>query len=308
MTKRTQLICAALFGVSFILILIILAIEFPHPTEFQYLVFRLVLALAAAGIAAMLPGSLDFHWNSFIRAGGAMAVFAAVYFMNPARIAVQAESPTKVNENANSVRRTEALNRELDAIQSVNASIVEIAQAGRSLFRAGGQAIQEMDRNHRPGFTYGCPPQLLQSAGELYKARDKTWKLIDANRHVIDPKLAYEYVRYINFVAWDHDFLSDESYWNRGAEETLIGREVEIGKSYNVSPAKLIVYSKCFELGQHVVDHPEAECVRYKFDAAKAFFTQCTEVGEKAFEYQDRILDIAQKAVCAKLGTCGEQN
>jgi hypothetical protein len=44
------------FGVIFVIALLLLAIFFPEPTPFQYQVFRIVLALAAAGVAALIPG------------------------------------------------------------------------------------------------------------------------------------------------------------------------------------------------------------------------------------------------------------
>ncbi|HEX3152656.1 MAG TPA: hypothetical protein VHR66_31580 [Gemmataceae bacterium] len=84
-----QIIIAASFGVAFVIGSIVLAIFFPRPTGFQQQVFRIVLSLAAAGVAAMFPGfiDLDLHASkvALIRAGGALAVFVIVYFFNPAR-------------------------------------------------------------------------------------------------------------------------------------------------------------------------------------------------------------------------------
>jgi hypothetical protein len=58
--------------------------EAPYPSPFQLLVFRVVLALAAAGIAAFLPGTLRIQISKWIRAAGALAVFVLVYLVNPA--------------------------------------------------------------------------------------------------------------------------------------------------------------------------------------------------------------------------------
>jgi hypothetical protein len=74
------------FGVVFVVVLLIIAIFYPNPTEFQYTVFRIVLALAAAGVAAMFSGFLEVTVNKWIRAGGALAVFAIVYFYAPAAL------------------------------------------------------------------------------------------------------------------------------------------------------------------------------------------------------------------------------
>ena len=78
-----------MFGIAFVITLLVLAVKFPKPTPFQYVVFRIVLALAAAGIAAFIPGFLDVKLSTFLRAGGAFAVFAIVYFFSPAKLVVK---------------------------------------------------------------------------------------------------------------------------------------------------------------------------------------------------------------------------
>jgi hypothetical protein len=85
-TKHVQKIVAFGFGVVFVISLLVLAVFFPAPTSFQYLVFRTVLSLAAAGIASMIPGFLEINISAWLRAGGALAVFAVVYFNNPAQL------------------------------------------------------------------------------------------------------------------------------------------------------------------------------------------------------------------------------
>jgi hypothetical protein len=85
-----QMIVAFVFGVAFVVTLLIIAIRFPNPTPFQYKVFQTVLALAAAGVAAMVPGFIDINLKLseeiLIRAGGALAVFVIVFFLKPARL------------------------------------------------------------------------------------------------------------------------------------------------------------------------------------------------------------------------------
>jgi hypothetical protein len=88
MSKAVQIFIAFFFGVVFVGTLMVVAFVFPHPSPFQYLVFRIVLALAAAGIAAMIPGFLEVKFGKWLRATGAIAVFAIVYFLNPAALAV----------------------------------------------------------------------------------------------------------------------------------------------------------------------------------------------------------------------------
>jgi hypothetical protein len=75
------------FGVLFTAALVILAIFFPIPTQFQYLVFRIVLALACAGVAALIPGMINVD-IPYVRAGGALAVFVFVFRFSPAALVV----------------------------------------------------------------------------------------------------------------------------------------------------------------------------------------------------------------------------
>jgi hypothetical protein len=72
------------FGIVFVVVLLILAIKFPNPTPFQYTVFRIILALASGGVAAMIPGFLTVQVSTKLRTGGALAVFVIVYFYSPA--------------------------------------------------------------------------------------------------------------------------------------------------------------------------------------------------------------------------------
>ena len=76
-----------IFGVGFLSIMLIIALIKPDPSNFQYNVFRTVLALAGAGIGAVVPGILSVNVGKAIRAGGAIAVFIVVYFWNPAQLA-----------------------------------------------------------------------------------------------------------------------------------------------------------------------------------------------------------------------------
>ncbi len=80
-------------GIIFVIIMMVLAILFPEPTSFQYTVFRVVLALASAGVAAILPGFIEVKLQKWLRAGGAIAVFVVVYFFSPA--ALVSQQPTK---------------------------------------------------------------------------------------------------------------------------------------------------------------------------------------------------------------------
>jgi hypothetical protein len=86
MTKNTEKVLAFVFGVVFVSVLLIVALLVPEPKPFQYTVFRIVLALAAAGVAAVIPGILMVNPWKWLRAGGALAVFVIVYFYAPAAL------------------------------------------------------------------------------------------------------------------------------------------------------------------------------------------------------------------------------
>jgi hypothetical protein len=84
MSKSVERYLAFGFGVVFVVVLLVLATRYPNPTPFQYTVFRIVLALASGGVAAMIPGFLSVQVSTWLRAGGALAVFVIVYFYSPA--------------------------------------------------------------------------------------------------------------------------------------------------------------------------------------------------------------------------------
>jgi len=88
MTKDRERRAAYAFGVVFGSVMLVVAVFIPDPTPFQYFVFRVLLALAAAGIAAFIPGFINVNWGKGVRAGGALAVFAVVYFFSPAQLLV----------------------------------------------------------------------------------------------------------------------------------------------------------------------------------------------------------------------------
>lgn len=88
-------ILAYVFGVIFVTTILVVAIFFPNPTDFQYTVFRIVLALAAGGVAAVVPGFIQVKFKSWLRAGGALAVFVIVYLVAPAALVKSDTSPAK---------------------------------------------------------------------------------------------------------------------------------------------------------------------------------------------------------------------
>jgi len=74
-----------------LLVLVIGIILFkPNPVGLQVLVFRTTLALAAASIAASIPGFLEIKTEvlsaGMLQGGGAIGVFLLVYFFNPGKL------------------------------------------------------------------------------------------------------------------------------------------------------------------------------------------------------------------------------
>lgn len=86
MQKNYEKILAFVFGVVFVVVLLYAAFAVPNPTAFQYTIFRIVLALAAAGVAGMFSGFLNIQISNWIKAGGALAVFVIVFFYAPAAL------------------------------------------------------------------------------------------------------------------------------------------------------------------------------------------------------------------------------
>lgn len=83
------------FAVVALIVVLITTITTPNPTSYQYTVYRIILALAAGGIGAVLPGALEFKLNGWLKASGAAAFFAIVYFQSPAVLQLNPAEPTQ---------------------------------------------------------------------------------------------------------------------------------------------------------------------------------------------------------------------
>lgn len=84
MSKKLKIILSFIFGVVFVVVMLAISFVQPIPSSFQYGVFRTVLALAGAGVVAVMPGFIEVKFGSWLRAGGALGVFVVLYFFNPA--------------------------------------------------------------------------------------------------------------------------------------------------------------------------------------------------------------------------------
>jgi hypothetical protein len=84
MNKKTQTILSFVFGVVFIIVLLFITILIPNPTQFQQNIFWVILAIAGGGAVASFPGFIEVKFGNWLRAGGALAVFAVIYLISPA--------------------------------------------------------------------------------------------------------------------------------------------------------------------------------------------------------------------------------
>lgn len=71
------------FGVLLMCLVLAICFSVPRPNKFQCFTLRVVLALAAAAIAASIPGFLNLQIGGVLRASGALSIFIVVYCFNP---------------------------------------------------------------------------------------------------------------------------------------------------------------------------------------------------------------------------------
>ena len=62
-------VLAFVFGVVFVLALLILTVAIPNPTPSQEQTFRIVMSLAAAGVASVIPGMLTISATAVSASG-----------------------------------------------------------------------------------------------------------------------------------------------------------------------------------------------------------------------------------------------
>lgn len=82
--KKSTLKTSIWLGIGLLAVILIMVIFIPCPSASQYFVFRIMIALAGAGLAAIIPGTLSIEMANGVKAGGALAIFAIVYFFDPA--------------------------------------------------------------------------------------------------------------------------------------------------------------------------------------------------------------------------------
>lgn len=73
---------SAVTGIIFLLIILVVFIFIPCPTNPQLNFFRIFIAIAAGAFAVSIPGKINIK-NDFVTAGGSIAVVVLVYLINP---------------------------------------------------------------------------------------------------------------------------------------------------------------------------------------------------------------------------------
>jgi hypothetical protein len=89
---RIPLVAVAGWAAALGLLFAYVNVAYADPSPAQAEVIRIVLALAAAGVAATLPGFLQVSSSGFkftVTAMGALAVFVVVYFVRPSQFVKQ---------------------------------------------------------------------------------------------------------------------------------------------------------------------------------------------------------------------------
>jgi hypothetical protein len=99
MTKTQERLAAFVFGVVFLIVMLVIAIWLPNPTQPQFEIFKVVLALAAAGVTGFIPGFLEVTVPGYVRAGGALAVFVLIYTHTPAEVVATAQPRAAVTRD-----------------------------------------------------------------------------------------------------------------------------------------------------------------------------------------------------------------
>ncbi len=140
---------AFFYGAFLILIMLVIAVFFPRPTSFQYTVFRIVLAVAAAGVGAEIPGILKVKCK-WLNASGALAVFVIVYYHSPAKLVVQ-EEVEKLHKELGSIKEntgeTKNVTREIkNQNEILLAAIRELPQAVAQTIRQAESIEDEPTR------------------------------------------------------------------------------------------------------------------------------------------------------------------
>ncbi|HCO60747.1 MAG TPA: hypothetical protein DIT58_11220, partial [Porticoccaceae bacterium] len=148
-TKTWEVITLLVLGVVVLGLVAGFYVINPAPSPSQYSTFKTLLALAVAGVGALLPGFITLEIGlpkGALRAGGAIALFAIVYFFNPAQLA-----PAPEQIGGDHITQTVAAGS--TAVIHTGSGKLEIgytiAQHEQALREREQQMRQDLERAHR---------------------------------------------------------------------------------------------------------------------------------------------------------------
>ncbi|MEB0301563.1 hypothetical protein [Mucilaginibacter sp. 5C4] len=83
MKNNFQTIYLPVAGALFLILILGATFLTPFPTQIQSATLWVILSLAAAACAAVIPGFIEFKYQGVVKAGGAIAIFCLMYFFSP---------------------------------------------------------------------------------------------------------------------------------------------------------------------------------------------------------------------------------
>ena len=95
MTKKQQVKFGAITGLVLLLVLLLIALVVKCPTNFQNNIFIIILSLAGAAFASIIPGLIEVKYREIITATGALAVFVIIFFMKPTQLSNYTDCPSQ---------------------------------------------------------------------------------------------------------------------------------------------------------------------------------------------------------------------
>lgn len=202
-----QMLLAFVFGVIFLSVMLGFSVFIKNPSPFQTQVFTTVLALAAAGAGAMIPGTAGYDGNGWMATGG-LAIGAVVWFSRPAlaRAASSFEEPKE-----SPLMLAEAFLKDLDT-GDLSAAWLKLGPVGRSAVRENQSDFATLFANSRKQL--GCPVERkLVSSGApqaqpnvapgLYRQAGFRTVFSPDQGRTLDPRLESVLLRANSNIQWE---------------------------------------------------------------------------------------------------------
>jgi len=123
-----KLITLFAFAVCAFAILILVARFDPNPSPTNWYIYLILLASAAGGFVALLPGAINFDVPGSIKASGALAVFALVFYFGSNK-AVPAASSFSMNVYLIFGASAPDSPQESDVVVVVNSKVAKVVKA-----------------------------------------------------------------------------------------------------------------------------------------------------------------------------------